>query len=215
MSPVKRILALCIGFNFMLLAVRVLYTWQVSYTFYVWNTVLAVMPLLFSSKLQHMNTLKGKAVLLLAGWLVLFPNAPYLVTDILHYYPRPPVPKWFDLLLVTSGAWNGMLLGIVSLLQVEAYLSKHLKPHKVQRVLWLCMLLCGYGVYVGRYVRLNSWDVVTNPDTVLYTCGTHVLQPHVHLQVWVFTLLFAAMFAMVYYTIRNIGKSLRQNSSLS
>lgn len=210
LSPIERMLAVSIGFNFVLLAVRVVYTMQPSYTFYVWNTILAVMPLVFSRQLQHTKSFNKKAYALLAGWLVFFPNAPYIVTDILHYYSRPPVPKWFDLLLVTSGAWNGMVLGVVSLLQVEAFLSKHIKAHKVQRILWLFIILCGYGIYIGRFLRFNSWDVVTNPDDIAYTCGMHFLQPHQHVRVWAFTLLFALLFGIVYYTIRNISKGIRQ-----
>jgi uncharacterized membrane protein len=118
-------LLLSILFTMVLLCARFYYTKELMYSFYIWNTFLAVIPLCCSRRLIRLDRFGYKAVLLLAGWLAFLPNAPYMITDVFHYMDRPPVPAWFDLLLVTSAAWNGLLLGIISLMQVERFLHTH------------------------------------------------------------------------------------------
>jgi uncharacterized membrane protein len=203
-SPIEKMLLLPISFTMLLLVVRICYTKELTYGFYIWNTFLAVMPLLFSRKLASLEKCRFRAILLIAGWLVFFPNAPYMITDLFHYSIRPPVPQWFDLLLVTSAAWNGLFLGILSLMQVEHFLSIHFKKSVVTICIFTSTILCGYGVYIGRFLRYNSWDVATNPREILFTIAHHLLQPQEHIRTWSFTLLFAAMFAIIYCQVRHL-----------
>lgn len=202
LSSLEKMLMVAVAFTMTLLVVRIAYTKELTYVFYIWNTFLAVLPLVFSHVLLRRNKYNGGALLLLTGWLAFFPNAAYLITDIFHYTEKPPVPKWFDLLLVTTGAWNGLLLGIVSLMQVEQFLLGHMQRKRVNRLIILSFILCGYGVYIGRYLRFNTWDTVTNPQTLLQTIASHVFLPHEHLSVWAFTISFGAMFGIVYYTLK-------------
>lgn len=205
LTSLDKMLALSILFTMLLLAIRCFYVQQLTYTFYIWNTFLAVLPFLFSRALAKMKVWNGKALVLLTCWLAFFPNAAYIVTDLFHYTDRPPVPQWFDLLLVTTAAWNGLLLGIFSLMQVEQYLARHLQQRWVYVVVLISCLLCGYGVYIGRYLRFNSWHVLTHPGSLLYAVGSHVIKPHQHVVVWAFTVLFGSMFALAYFTLRQLG----------
>src|SRR6188768_3324549 len=123
-SPLEKMLLVSILFNMLLLLVRFYFTHELAYGFYVWNTFLAMLPLLFSRSLVKMNKFNLKAVILVACWLAFFPNAPYMITDVFHYEEKPPVPMWYDLLLVITAAWNGLLLGIISLMQIERFLSR-------------------------------------------------------------------------------------------
>src|SRR6202008_1566925 len=100
-----------------------------------WNTFLAAIPYFVSTQLLKLKKLNLAAWLMLAVWLAFFPNAPYIITDILHYEERPPVPFWYDVLLVISAAWNGLILGLVSLMNVEIFLHRFLKPGWVNRSL--------------------------------------------------------------------------------
>jgi uncharacterized membrane protein len=116
---------------------------------------------------------------------------------------RPPVPKWFDLLLITSAAWNGMMMGILSLLQVDQFISKFLRP-LISRVLITCILpLTAFGIYLGRFLRFNSWEIITDPMPIIYAIGTRIIHPHEHVRTWAFTFLFGGMLYLVYEIIRN------------
>ncbi|TKK71938.1 DUF1361 domain-containing protein [Ilyomonas limi] len=181
LTPLERILLISIGFTLGLLVARFLFTGDFTYFFYPWNLFLAILPYLFSRRLKHaQNNIKGW--LLIAGWLLFFPNAPYLITDVFHFQERQPVPQWYDLILVVSGAWNGLMLGIISLMQVEQFLRLYIRPKIVQLSCVLFALLCGYGVYVGRYWRFNSWDVVAQPQTLFKASARSIINPHHNIQ---------------------------------
>ena len=201
-SSIERMLLLSVSFTIVLLVARMLYSGTYIYMFYVWNIWLAIIPVLASRQLTKYNGATASPWLLLLVWLLFLPNAPYLVTDVFHFIPRKPVPVWFDLLLVISGAWNGLMLGIVSLVQVETFLLKHLRESTVRIVIAGCILLCAFGVYLGRYLRLNSWDVVANPYPLAFSIGHRVVHPFAHVSTWAFTFLFAALLWIAYSTIR-------------
>jgi uncharacterized membrane protein len=211
-SSVEKMLMVSVGFTMALLAFRVFKADSMAYVFFGWNLLLAIIPFLFSRKLATQNKFGITAFLLIGGWLLFFPNAPYIVTDIFHYHERPPVPKWFDLLLVTSAAWNGLLLGIASLMQVENFLAKHIKAAWVRLAVFSSMVLCGYGIYIGRFLRFNSWNIVTQPSKLVYASAHHVLQPQENLKVWGFTFLFAAMFAIIYFTLKAMKGNIVSNN---
>src|SRR5882672_5348565 len=109
LNDVQQPVSISLCFTLSLLAIRVFYTGSVMYFFYPWNLFLALVPLFFSGLLLKQKKINFKSILLLGLWLLFLPNAPYLVTDIFHFEARPPVPLWFDLMLVVSGAWNGIL----------------------------------------------------------------------------------------------------------
>ncbi len=202
--PVEKMLLLCISFTMLLLLARISYTKELTYGFYIWNTFLAILPLAFSRQLSERVKPGLKSYTLIALWLLFFPNAPYILTDIFHYSPKPPVPYWFDLLLVSTAAWNGLLLGIVSLMHVEQYLSVYMKAKWVRSAVIVSMILCGYGVYIGRFLRFNSWDIITDPFLLVRTSAYHFLQPFNNIRLWSFTFLFASMYTIIYLTIRQI-----------
>lgn len=205
-SPLEKMVSLSILFTMVLLLARICYVKELTYGFYVWNTFLAVLPLLFSRALLKRGKPNFAAFVLLGCWLAFFPNAAYMVTDMLHYKDAPPVPYWFDLLLVASAAWNGLLLGILSLMYTEQFLRAHFKAKWVKLLVLVSFVLCGYGVYIGRFLRFNSWDVISRPGQLMYVMGGHFFKPHHHLSTWSFTLLFGGMFGIIYFTLKQFTR---------
>jgi uncharacterized membrane protein len=209
-TATSKMLLLSIGFSMSLLLVRFVYSQTFDYHFYGWNTFLAAIPYMVSTQLIKLRKLKLPAFFFLFVWLAFFPNAPYLITDLLHYEERPPVPFWYDILLVISATWNGLILGIVSLMNVEIFLSRHIKPVWVTVTIFVSLLLCSYGIFLGRFLRLNSWDIATDPAYLAYTSAHHVLLPQRYPKLWVFTILFAVLLSIIYFTFKHLPEVVRR-----
>ena len=201
-------LILSVAFTMLLLATRILLTQTLTYPFFVWNLVLAIIPLLLSNRLLKQQKLGISSTIIILLWLFFYPNAPYIITDFFHYVERPPVPYWFDLLICISAVWNGLIIGLISLIQVEQFLSKHLKPKLVKTIVLSSFILCGYGIYIGRFLRFNSWNIITDIDGLFDASLQRIVHPFHHTTTWGFTILFAAMMSVVYYTIKSIAQIL-------
>ena len=201
-NSIEKMLMVSVMFTLVLLAARIVYTGQLYYIFYVWNLALASVPLALSRWLAKHASFGFTSIVLLMAWLLFFPNAPYIITDVFHFAERPPVPKWYDLLLVISGAWNGLMLGLVSLLQVEEFLLKHLSEIKVHVLVSISLLLGAFGIYLGRFLRFNSWDVITNPIDLIQALAYRVLYPFEHVGTWAFTFSFGGLLWIIYFTLK-------------
>lgn len=137
--------------------------------FLVWNLFLAWIPFLISFLLVRQK-MKIHFVLLapfIAVWLLFLPNAPYLITDLIHLRPRDGVPLWYDATILFVFAFLGLMLGIVSSLFIHELVKKYIGPFKAWLFLSTCFTLSGYGVYLGRFLRWNSWDLFVNPVELL------------------------------------------------
>lgn len=194
-----------VTFTFLLLVIRLFNSGTITYFFYVWNIILAIIPLFISRRLLLQRKMHAKSWGIIVGWLLFFPNSFYILTDLFHYTERPPVPKWFDLLIVTSAAWNGLILGVCSLMQVEMFLLRFWKEAKVRLFVMTSLLLCSYGIYIGRFLRFNSWDIVCDPINLFLASAERILFPHQHTRTWGFTILFSVLLILVYYTVRKIA----------
>jgi uncharacterized membrane protein len=207
-SKIEVMLLFSVMFSLLLLFVRVIFSQKPMYIFFGWNFILATVPLVISRRILRCNDINAKTVLLLVCWLLFFPNAPYIITDILHFAERPPVPKWFDMMLVTSAAWNGLMLGIVSLMQVEEFLLKHFRERTVRGLVLLSLTASAFGIYLGRFMRFNSWDVVTDPVSIVVALVDRVANPFNHARTWSFTLLFGMFISIIYYTVKQLSVSI-------
>lgn len=207
-NDTQKLVSVSLLFTLSLLIIRALYTNELTYFFYPWNLFLGLIPLFLSGLLVKQKRFNYKSIALFSVWLLFLPNAPYLITDIFHFEKRPLVPQWFDLMLVVSGAWNGILCCMISLLRAEKFLSKTCPPNVVSKLMPVILLLCGYGVYVGRYLRYNSWDVVTEPFSIIKSSTHHIHHPFQNLNVWLFTFIFSFFLGIMYFTIKKLPRAL-------
>jgi uncharacterized membrane protein len=149
-----------------LLAVRIERVGEPAFVFLRWNLFLAWVPFLLSLCVAAVHGRGGPRPLLWvlgAGWLLFFPNAPYILTDFIHLGRVGGAPLWFDTALIGTFAATGLALGLGSLLIVH-----HVVEARAGRVVgWAVavssLVLSAIGIYLGRFPRFNSWDVVTDP----------------------------------------------------
>ena len=151
-----------------MLGARIWYSGYITYSFLQWNLFLAWIPLFSALGLwalqqrQRRGTGLAGALLFLC-WLAFFPNAPYIVTDFLHLTERNNVPLWYDLLLIFSFAWNGLVVGFTSLWIVQTVIAGRWGQWLSWLIVAGTLALSGFGIYLGRFLRWNSWDLLTNP----------------------------------------------------
>lgn len=131
----------------------------------LWNLFLASVPLVWGAAFQSAMQ-RGRrlwAALWFGLWLLFLPNAPYLLTDLIHLGPRPHVPLWFLLALLLSCGGTGAMLGYLSLAVVHREVEGSFGKIWGWLVAGGSLMLCGFGIYVGRFLRWNSWDAITRP----------------------------------------------------
>lgn len=153
-------------FNLSLIAFRMAVTQSLFYGFLIWNLALAGVPYLISWYLGEnpQYAMRKIPLLFFSGlWLLFLPNAPYLVTDFLHFKCESNMPDWFDVLLLMSFSWNGIALGFVSMSQIHGFWKQSFGIKTSWLMIAGCSLLAGFGIYLGRFLRYNSWDILHRP----------------------------------------------------
>ena len=198
-------LSLCSVAGGALLLCRFAYTGATSFGFLPWNLLLAWLPFGAAGMLRLLERERAltrpRAAALLVAWLLLFPNAPYLVTDFVHLRPRPEAPVWFDIGVLMLFAWTGLLLGFVSLYWVQEFLRARLGRVRGVVAAAAVLALSGYGIYLGRFARFNSWDVLLRPLDVAAQLAGVLLDPRSHPRTLAVTLLYGALLALAYLTL--------------
>jgi uncharacterized membrane protein len=197
-----------------LLTGRLYFDREWGWLFLGWNLFLAWVPYLISLWLatlkqeQRPRWLFGLIIGLV--WLAFLPNAPYLVTDLIHLRPREPIPYWYDLGLFAVLAWTGLFLAVFSLRVMQSLVEGWLGRWPG----WLFVLgtvsITGLGVYIGRFLRWNSWDLLTHPHLIVSEITARLANPLEHPGSVGFTFIMAMLLLIAYLTITTT--SLRESS---
>jgi uncharacterized membrane protein len=195
----------------MLVGVRIVYTGVPNFPYLIWNLVLAWIPFLLAMLLYD-GFRRGMGVFgltTLGGlWLLFFPNAPYIVTDFVHLRRDPLSPLWFDGITIASFAAVGLLLGFGSLYLVQSVVRRAVGTGLAWVVAAATLSLGSVGIYLGRFVRLNSWDILTSPHYLLWLAGRRLADPlgnpRLLAVVLASTLLLGAAYVVV-YTLASAG----------
>jgi uncharacterized membrane protein len=193
----------CFGLSIL----RFMYTNEKRFLFLNRNLFLAFIPwALTSFAIIKPNIQKNKITIfiLLASWLLFFPNSPYILTDLFHLSVKTSAPKWFDLVLVLTFAWTGLLFGFFSLLDIERILSRSINRTLVKIISIVLIFLSSFGVYIGRYLRWNSWDVITEPLGLVTDVGERMMNPNEHPSLWGVTIFMGIFLNIIYWSFRII-----------
>ena len=189
-----------------MIAVRIDRTGSSYYRFLLGNLFLACVPLFLSTVLRVTNRLGFHWTIMaaLAGlWLLFLPNAPYILTDILHLTRASEAPAWYDLALLLSCAGTGLLVGYLSLVDVQGIIARRFTPFVGWVVALVSLVLSGFAMYLGRFLRWNSWDVLFTPTLVLNIAGG-LMHPFDHVRPLSVTLVFGIIFALGYISLRTL-----------
>jgi uncharacterized membrane protein len=199
-------------FSIALVMVRVYFSGTLSYTSLFWNLFLAVIPFGVSTLLSRIKTPSIVFYSLALLWLLFFPNAPYVLTDLIHLRQHT-VPVWYDLLLLLSFAWTSLMFGFVSLADMQRLIQQRFNA----TVGWLfavaAVLLGSFGIYLGRFLRWNSWDVITEPRQLAWDIFERVANPLAYTHTFGFTVLLAAFLLLAYLTLQFFRPSTERRSS--
>ncbi|MBN1313651.1 MAG: DUF1361 domain-containing protein [Anaerolineae bacterium] len=192
-----------------LLLLRIVHTHRLTHLYLLWNLFLAWLPMICSLVAYNFYKRSSRLSGLFAGgcilvWLLFFPNAPYLLTDLIHLQPQENVPFWFDLILIVTFALTGFFLGLISLVLMQAIVRKTLGAI----VSWIFAVgvlgVSGFGIYLGRFLRWNSWDVIVNPRPVLFDIWLHLRHPLANFQTLVFSALFSLFLLAAYLILMSV-----------
>jgi len=230
-TEMDRMLTASMLFSCTLAGIRVLHTGRLTFLSMIWNLFLAYTPYAISTGLTvwrkreverqairstfltgRVISLKGYLrILTFLAWLLFIPNSFYILTDLYHLadgHRNSRVPEWFDLALILSFAWNGLLLGVLSTRQVEKLLAPEATGLGRWLFLYPVMWLNALGVYIGRYLRYNSWDIITNPFDLLADILGMIFHPFRHHYAWDMIFCYSILLTLIYILIVKGGKVL-------
>ena len=181
---------------------RIISTGNIRYAFLVWNLFLAWLPLVFAllacEKFQSTSARNWRFLGLAGAWLLFFPNAPYIFTDLIHLTTRFYGHFWVDLMLILLCALTGLVLGFVSLYLMQSVVERMLGRPASWAFIAAVAALSGFGIYLGRFMRFNSWDVLFRPVELYRGIGNWVTGPLADLHSLAFPLLFATFLFITY-----------------
>lgn len=193
------------GFSVFLSLCRIIYTARNMYAFLLWNLFLAFIPWVIAKLLESKNFKKRIEIPVMIIWLLMFPNAPYLFTDLIHLGKNPFAPRWFDITLLLSYGMTGFAFGYFSLRTIEGKIKKYFRGINPFFIKAFIIYLSSYGIYLGRFLRWNSWDIITNFIPVIRDVFKTIKHPVQNAAVWGFTILFGTLLNILFFILESVS----------
>jgi uncharacterized membrane protein len=199
----------------LLVAARIAYSDSGRYTSLVWNLFLAWIPFVLAYLAHALSWKKTLLYFVLPAtaflWLIFFPNAPYILTDLQHLAKETSsAPVWYDVIVMVWFSWTGLLLGLVSLYLMHDIVHRTFGRWLGWSFVFFVSGLSSFGVYLGRFVRFNSWDLLGDPKEIVVTILGLAIDPTRRLVA--FTILFAVFYLFVYLTLYSFAHLLQEQS---
>jgi uncharacterized membrane protein len=200
-------------FSVTLSLIRIIYTGSLKFLFLDWNLFLAFVPWLISSiiilcKLQNKKTL---LLVLILSWLLFFPNSPYILTDLFHLRMTSQAPLWYDLILILSFAWTGLLYGFMSLKDIEKVMENYIGKGKTMYAAIAFLFISGFGIYIGRYLRWNSWDIFVSPFAMSHDILSKLSEPIYHSRAIGLTIFIGFLLNLIYFSLKYFNSQGQKN----
>ena len=217
LARVLVVLGLATAFCGALALARIRLTGRAALLFLGWNLILAWVPLLVSLVIVRRHApgrqpSRAGTLALGAVWLAFFPNAPYLVTDLIHLRAHGFVLLLYDAMMVFAFALTGICIAFLSLWLIHRLIERRFGRASGWAFVAVVAGLSGFGVFLGRFPRWNSWDIVTKPGELFVTLAVHAQDPFAHPRAIGVTLMMAALFAIAYlmfFAVTSLDAGLR------
>jgi len=186
-----------------LLTIRLKITQEYFFLFLIWNSILALFPFVISNYLKSLKNPSRKTFFFaFFPWLLFLPNTPYLITDYKHLVLSEGTLLWLDILMLFCFALLGFLVYSFSVMDMKE-LGRQFFPNRMVNVLFGSIpFLCAFGIYLGRFERFNSWNLITQPENLIREISNYFIYPQDHSFVWVFTIGFGLFLSVVHYIIK-------------
>lgn len=206
LSSIDQVVLALLLFIALMITMRIAYANNIRYAFLMWNLFLGWIPFQLSiTLLQHGTKSRIYRYLLLAMWLLFFPNSLYIITDLIHLdESRGDAPVWYDAILLFTSSLTGLVMAFISLYQVEIFLRSVVTKRHVNKLIMAAIFLGSFGVYVGRFLRWNSWDIFVNPSSVFTEVLLPFVKPLDHFRTWGITMLLTALFGLLYFAVKKL-----------
>ncbi len=203
--------------SLVLFFLRVLGTDTFRYWFLFWNLVLAWVPLLLvwwlKTRLSYSGWNSRLNIFITTLWLVFLPNSFYIVSDLIHVHLTGEVNILFDVVLMVSYIFNGYVFGFMSLYLIHEELLKRLKSRQAHSIIAGVILVCSFAIYLGRYLRWNSWDVIIHPIGILFDISDRFINPAAHPQTFSTTITFFMLIGSMYLVVYELVNLLRRKAN--
>ena len=203
--------AMCIA----LVLARVAYSESGRHASLIWNLFLAWIPFMLAY-FAHIVSWQRLSLYLIIPliaflWLIFFPNAPYMLTDLQDLARRASgAPLWYDVIVIVWCSWTGMLLGLISLYLMQDIIARNFGRMAGWVFVFVISALSSFGIYIGRFVRLNSWDILQDPAETAQEILGLVIDPSMRLAA--FTLLYTIFFLFVFLLLYSFSHMLQEQS---
>jgi uncharacterized membrane protein len=211
------LLNLACGACIALVGARVVYTDSTRHSGLIWNLFLAWIPFILAYFAHALSWNKLWVYLAIPSvaflWLLFFPNAPYMLTDLqdLARGGGKGAPLWYDVIIVVWCSWTGTLLGVVSLYLMQDIIIRTFNRWLGWVFVFVISGLSSFGVYIGRFVRLNSWDILQNPgETAMEILGI-VIDPSRRLAA--FTIAYTFFFLFIFLLLYSFSHMLQEQNA--
>lgn len=193
-----------------LLVARVISSDSSRYIFLLWNLVLAAIPALLAywlvQRIREFGWLKWQQLAITAGLLAFLPNSFYLVTDFVHLRDTFEVSLIYDVVLLASFMFTGLVLGYSAVYLVHRELRKRFAGVDALIIVGILFFTTSFAIYLGRFTRWNTWDLLLQPAGLLFDVSERFVNPSVHADTYVTTvtifLLLFCLYMVIYQAIR-------------
>jgi uncharacterized membrane protein len=202
------LVTVALAFSMIILMLRIKLNTSLFYLFLVWNIFLAIIPFAIT---LYLNTKENLSPLKLGFWflvwLAFLPNAPYIITDLIHIRSGNDTLLWLDVLVVLSFAMSGLLLFYYSIIDMQQLMTSRFTRIPITTLTLVIIFLCGFGVYLGRFLRYNSWEIISEPQMLILDILNILLSPFQNSEAWLFTLGFGTFLVVGYWMFLTLKKS--------